>query len=71
MRAYKSRSGKDSGVTGYSPGADFIVIRFGGGEVYKYTYDSAGARRVEQMKRLAEQQKGLSTYISQHQPGYE
>lgn len=56
---------------GYSVGADFIMIRFAGGEVYKYSYESAGEQQVEQMKALAEKQKGLSTYISQYQPGYE
>lgn len=71
MKAYKSKSGKESGVAGYSAGADFIVITFAAGEVYKYTYDSAGEQHVEQMKALAEKQKGLSTYISQHHPGYE
>ena len=47
------------------------MVKFAGGEVYKYTYDSAGEQHVERMKALAEKQKGLSTYISQHQPVYD
>lgn len=71
MRPYKSRSGKESGVVAYSIADDSIVVMFAGGERYTYTYSSAGQDVVEDMKQLAEQQKGLSTYISQHQPGYE
>jgi hypothetical protein len=33
--------------------------------VYLYTYESAGKRVIEKMKKLATTGKGLSTYISQ------
>ena len=63
MQPYRNLAG-DSGVVAYDTGADFIRVRFIGGETYLYTYRSAGARNVEQMKSLAANGKGLSTFIS-------
>lgn len=71
MKPYNSKSGKSSGVTGYRPGKDYIIIQFEGGKTYRYTYATAGEQHVEMMKELAARQEGLSTYISQHDPGYE
>lgn len=71
MRLYTSRSGKKSGVTAYRAGADFITVQFNGKEVYTYTYRSAGSTAVEAMKKLASEQKGLSTYIAKHDPPFE
>lgn len=69
--SYRSKSGKESGVTGYIGGEDRIVVKFRNREVYVYTYASAGKEAVEEMKRLAEQQLGLSTFISKNNPGWE
>lgn len=71
FNSYQSKSGKLSGVTGYITGEDYIVVKFRNSEIYTYSYASAGREIVEEMKRLAEQQEGLSTFISQHQPGNE
>ena len=71
MRPYKSKSGKSSGVTGYIPGKDYIIVQFNYDASYKYSYKSAGRDAVETMKKLASAMQGLSTYISQHNPGYE
>ena len=71
MRQYSSKSGKKSGVTAYHPGIDFIAVQFNGKEVYTYTYRSAGRTAIETMKKLASAQKGLSTYIAQHNPPFE
>ena len=71
MTAYTSRSGKKSGVTAYRSGADFIIVQFNGKEVYTYTYRSAGRTSIGAMKKLASAQKGLSTYIAQHNPAFE
>lgn len=71
MKPYKSISGKQSGVTGYSVGDNYILVAFGRKGFYRYSYASAGERHVEHMKELAVRQQGLSTYISQHHPGYE
>jgi hypothetical protein len=64
VETYVNRSG-DSGITAYEIGADYIVVQFIGGDVYRYTYRSAGKRAIETMKKLAATGKGLSTYISQ------
>lgn len=65
MKPYANRSG-NSGVLAYETGSTFIRVKFAGGEVYSYSYHSAGKTRVETMKRLAASGKGLSTYISRY-----
>ena len=70
MTPYKSKSGKESGVEAYEIGTDFIKVLFKGW-VYHYTYGSAGQFDIEEMKSRATDGKGLSTYISQHDPPYE
>ena len=64
MKKYKNKEG-NSGVTAYEAGIDNIKIEFGHDAVYLYTYASAGKRIIDRMKELAEEGKGLSTYISQ------
>ncbi|RAJ05040.1 hypothetical protein LX64_02194 [Chitinophaga skermanii] len=64
----KYNSGAPTGVISYQYGAGYISILFEGGHTYTYTYQSAGKVHVEQMKRLADAQKGLNTYINQHHP---
>ena len=63
MEQYQNLAG-NSGVATYESGLDFIRVQFTNGETYLYTYDSAGADAVERMKTLAEQGRGLSTFIS-------
>jgi len=70
MTPYKSRSGKQSGVTAFQIGDDYIIVQFNHSENYKYTYDSAGSSTIEKMKSLALVQQGLSTFISQNKPQY-
>ena len=65
MKPYRNLNG-NSGVLAWEAGKDFIKIRFRGGDVYLYTHSVTGQRHVEQMKKLAAEGKGLSTYISQH-----
>ena len=65
MRPYLNLGG-NSGVVEYDYGPDSIRVRFRGGDVYEYNYESVGRRHVEAMKRLARRGKGLSAYISQH-----
>jgi hypothetical protein len=71
MRSYQSRSGKASGVVAYEIGMDFIKVKFANDDIYKYSYASAGKRAIEEMKRLALNSEGLSTFISQNHPPYE
>ena len=68
---YTSRSGKKSGVTGFYIERNFIIVCFIEGSVYTYSYNSAGQHVVEEMKLLALDSEGLSTYIAQNKPRYE
>lgn len=71
MVPYSNKSGKNSGVTAYEIGKDFIIVRFKRSDDYTYSYDSAGKPAVEEMKKRAKRGEGLSTYISQNRPDYE
>jgi hypothetical protein len=70
MPLYKSRGEKQSGVTSYKTGKDLIEVQFDGW-LYTYTYASAGKKTVEEMKKHAVANKGLSTFISKNHPQYE
>lgn len=63
MEPYQNLSG-NSGVAAYEIGEDYIRVQFTSGSVYVYTYDSAGADNIEQMKRLAKKGQGLNTFIN-------
>lgn len=65
MQQYKNL-GENSNVSAYSIGANYIDVQFDGGRVYRYSYDSAGAAKVEQMKKLAVQGCGLNSYIMRY-----
>ena len=65
MKRYKDIAG-NSGVTAYDITPESISVEFNHDAVYRYTYTSAGKRNIEKMKQLADEGKGLSTYISQH-----
>jgi hypothetical protein len=51
-------------VAAFETGPDFIRVRFVGGDTYLYTYRSASALTVEEMKTRAVRGEGLSTFIS-------
>ncbi len=70
MKRYDNLSG-DSGVMAYEIRRGAIMVEFVNGSAYLYTDASAGAAPIIEMQRLAEAGRGLSTYISQGQPGYE
>jgi hypothetical protein len=63
MQAYRNVAG-DSSIVGYECGSDFIRVQFSDGAVYVYTYASAGAPNVDEMKRLAAAGNGLNAYIN-------
>lgn len=65
MKKYIDITG-NSGVTAYIIGTESISVEFNNDVIYLYTYESAGKRTIEKMKKLATEGKGLSTYISQH-----
>jgi hypothetical protein len=62
---YSNRSG-DSGVRAYKLIRSGIQIQFNSGRPYEYTVALTGANHVEAMRGLAEQGRGLASYISQH-----
>lgn len=63
MTPYKNLGG-DSNVVAYETGPDFIRVQFSRGEIYLYTYASAGSANIEHMKRLAEAGRGLNSFIN-------
>lgn len=63
LQRYGNRAG-NSGVKAFEELPEAIRVQFIDGEVYTYTYGSAGRRHVEFMKALARQGKGLSGYIA-------
>lgn len=67
MPVYRDVDG-DSGVLSYEYGRDWIEVEFerGATRFYTYTYASAGAAHIEQMKRLADFGEGLNAYINRH-----
>lgn len=73
MQLYYSRSpltGIPSGIRAYDYGNDYITIYFRNGSVYHYTASSCGLRHLNNMKRLADAQRGLNTYLAKNRPVY-
>ncbi|WP_120430998.1 hypothetical protein [Acinetobacter baylyi] len=57
----------DSGVYAYEIGEEYIRVQFDRSfKIYTYSYLSAGASRVEDMKRLARNGNGLNSYIMRY-----
>jgi len=65
MERYKNLSG-NSGVVAYEAGPDYIKIKFRDGGVYLYNYSITGRDNVERMKELAEEGRGLATFINKY-----
>ena len=60
----------NSGVTEFEILPHEIHLRFrDDGGVYVYTYEKPGPEHVEEMKRLAQEGRGLSGYVSRHVRG--
>ena len=65
MQPYLNLSG-NSPIVSYEIEPTRIRVMFKGGRVYSYSYTSAGADKVEQMKRLAISGTGLSAFITRN-----
>lgn len=64
MQKYKNLDG-DSGVDSFEIGEEYIIVKFTKTlRLYTYSYDSAGRDKVEHMKKLALQGRGLNEYIN-------
>lgn len=67
MIAYQNKN-ENSGISHYEIGQDYVGVKFKLSPlVYLYKSTRVGKHHVERMKVLAEQGRGLSTYIAQHQ----
>lgn len=63
MKRYENK-GRNSGVSRYEIGDDFILVKFSGNtEIYRYSYLIAGQNHVENLKQLAQSGSGLNAYI--------
>ena len=62
MEAYKNLGG-DSGVAAYEISEESVTVQFTTGAIYSYTYQSAGAANIEEMKTLAKHGEGLNSFI--------
>ncbi len=57
----------DSGIHAYEIGDTYIRVQFDRTfKIYTYSYRSAGAARVEDMKQLARNGDGLNSYIMRY-----
>jgi hypothetical protein len=65
VQRYRNVSG-DSGVVAFDLRPSSVIVQFRDGWKYEYTISSAGPDAVAEMKRLAMQGRGLSTFVSQH-----
>nr|WP_320153964.1 hypothetical protein [uncultured Draconibacterium sp.] len=66
MERYRNL-GRDSGISSYEIGDDFIFVKFTGTfRTYRYSYRKAGQHHIENMKRLAKSGSGLNGYINQY-----
>ncbi len=55
-----------SGVRYYASAPSSIRVWFKDGDCYDYDHKRPGREHVEAMKRLAQDGRGLATYINQH-----
>jgi hypothetical protein len=60
---------RDTGVTAYEVGGDFIRLRFRDGKQYLYDDVHPGPQHIAQMKVLAKSGRGLTTYVNQYVRG--
>jgi len=65
MIRYANKGG-NSGIYAYEIQDDGIIVQFSSNAKYLYNYSSAGASKIEEMKRLATKGKGLNSYIMEN-----
>ena len=62
MQRYANFGGNSS-IAGYEIEPTRIRVMFNNGDLYSYSYASAGISNVEQMKKLAQSGHGLNSFI--------
>lgn len=65
MQKYLDRD-KDSGISSYQIGVNYIIVKFKAGQLYEYNYTRPGKLHVDKMKILAVQGNGLNSYINKY-----
>ena len=65
MKPYRGTD-EGSGVVAYESGPGWILVRFRGGNAYRYDARHPGLEHVLEMQRLADAGSGLASYISRH-----
>jgi hypothetical protein len=65
MEKYANNN-RDSGVSSYQIGSDYIWVEFSTGSIYEYNYSSAGSINIETMKKLAQSGSGLNGFINSY-----
>jgi hypothetical protein len=65
MRLYRDID-RDSGVSAYEYGDDWIIVQFIRGGTYEYRAAKIGSTHISNMKRLADSGEGLNAYINTH-----
>lgn len=65
VQPYKSNN-RNTGVIAYEIADNSISLRFRDGSIYLYTVKSTGKKHISQMKALAKEGAGLTTYVNQH-----
>lgn len=65
MEPYRGRT-RRGGVIAFDILPDAIDVEFDSGWVYRFSYIKPGAARVEHMKALARDGRGLSTFINKY-----
>lgn len=63
MVLYKNING-NSNILAYEIALESILVKFGDGSIYHYTYSSTGKDDIEYMKELAVKGFGLNSFIS-------
>lgn len=59
--------GSDSGVDSYQIGENYITVKFKSTHRrYTYSFNRAGRENVKNMKTLAQEGRGLNSYINKH-----
>ena len=63
MKPYRN---PESGITAYDIFTDYMLIQFKGGKIYRYDEACVGAEHLDLMKKFAEKEDDLNTYINKN-----
>lgn len=69
MKIYTDRD-KNSNISGYEYGENWIRIYFKDNSEYEYSNDRCTQYMINQMKYLADQGDGLNAFINKEKPPY-